>query len=849
MNTFAPSRSMLRQLLNPLLWLMFAGAALQSFAQAPSQTREPRIALIIANSNYAADKDKLGGPASDAGELNKALRKQGFGGINGAGSPTVINDRNQAQIRESVLAFRDSVRRAGPLAMGFLYYAGHGAADANGTDNFMLPVDVADVAAADPARVGVALTWVTDLFRIGVSKERPTVIVVFDACRNISGGDNGTRAAMPQVAQPDGVLVALSTGAGQSASDDGMYAEVLAGKLGVAGLTVGEMFDQIKIDVAAKSSNAQIPVHQSNVVKRQCVAGCNAVSGTDPLATLEAAVRSRPLGDLGQVAAVQALAAQGKSLAGLDLIGIGFAGAQIDGLDMRRAKLDGTDFNLASMTKTKLDESKFNFASLQGARLSEAQAEGTQFQFSHADGSDLRGIRASRASFHAASLKNADFRGADLRGTSFMLADLRGADFRNADLTGAFFIGSLIEGALFDGARVGNLDMTSAIGTASQFNMEQQAQLCATETDGRFRFELQRAIKTNAYASGIDVREAYSKAVQLLPSLHLLSRCAARTLLPAAQTIWPRRNTVESVASSLNLRYADEFLQAGNRRELFVQRAEAALGAYDAASKSGLRVQVVGTQHHELLAAMKRNQTKAGLESSPSSVIGLDYYFYMMKHGQRLLEEDGWDAWARARVEREKSMVAYPPSKGENVWPLLYPPGTTPAMLAPEHVEVFRKWTLQRIRNLPEVAELQMGARGLRVEIQSLGNYPSQGGPVLTARPLEALFAELHKESDIKESVRERIGQAVYAVSSPGLPGGVARRSLVRFKPTALKTEVRFPQTAVEALFYAQPWLEVVVKVTGASSVRIDEWVYDIVDVELLELRLHGRDVVVSSQG
>jgi hypothetical protein len=39
------------------------------------------------------------------------------------------------------------------------------------------------------------------------------------------------------------------------------------------------------------------------------------------------------------------------------------------------------------------------------------------------------------------------------------------------------------------------------------------------------------------------------------------------------------------------------------------------------------------------------------------------------------------------------------------------------------------------------------------------------------------------------------------------------------------------------------------VGLSGASSVRIDEWVYDIVDVELLELRLYGRDVAFSSQG
>lgn len=137
---------------------------------------------------------------------------------------------------------------------------------------------------------------------------------------------------------------------------------------------------------------------------------------------------------------------------------------------------------------------------------------------------------------------------------------------------------------------------------------------------------------------------------------------------------------------------------------------------------------------------------------------------------------------------------------------MLYPPGTTPAMLAPEHVEVFRRWTLQRIRNLPDVAGVPgpIALPELRSTIQLLGSDPSQGGPVLTIRPLEALFSELQEDSDITESVRQRIGQAVFAVSSPSLLGGVTRRSLVRFKPGALQTEVRFPWTAIEAMIYGE---------------------------------------------
>lgn len=848
-----PSTSVaLRCLLVLQLTIGFAGIAWgQGGAQPQLIATEPRIALIIANSNYASAKDRLGGPASDAGVINKVLRQRGFRGIDGASSPTVVHDQNLAQIKAAILTFRETLRKAGPLAVGVFYYAGHGASGYDRSENFMLPVDVVDASNVDPGKVGYSINDIVDLFSYGDVQSRPTVVIIFDACRSVgvNGISRKQSVVPPATQQPERVLVALSTGASQVASDDGRYAEVLAAKMGISGLTIGEMFDQVKLEVAAKSDNKQIPVYQSGISRPLCIASCNAAIGSDPLAKLEFAMRNRPMADLGQVAAVQELVAKGHGISGLDMMGIGLEGAKIDGADMRRSKFDGVDLSGSSMARAKLDESQFNLANLLGVQLQAASAEGALFQFSKVDNGNLGAIRASRANFLGASLKKVNFKGADLRGASFMLADVRDADFSDADLTDAVFVGALLEGARFDRAKVTNLDVTSAVGKANLFSVQQQAGLCASETDGRFRFELNRLIKV---PEGYDLRTDFTQVVKLWPSLQFFDPCVARAIVSAKSNVWSDRAGVSHVSGELQLRYLTEFMQAGNRADLFEQRAAEALNSFVLAQNSGPHLQVVGRQKKTLLIAMQQNLLKDKLEPSLVVIENESFLLYMLKHGQNIFNEDDWGKWARWQVEREARYPKGPKASDRQEaglqWPALFPPGTRPSMLAPEHVEVFRLWTLRRARNMPDIAEAYGvgGIKGLSELIRKAAEDAPQATAQLSVHPAESNFTEVANDSR-RLAFQQALGRQLIF---PGTMSnsGICQWSVVRMPESILNVGVSFPRTAVDALRYADPSISFSLRVIGASVKKVGDSTVCILDTRPSTLHLQGHNVTFSSR-
>lgn len=267
-------------------------------AMAEMPAAGPRIALIIANFNYASDKDRLRGPMNDASTISKALEKLHFVGVDGSGPPTVAFDRSQKQMKELLVQFKKALERAGPMAIGFFYYSGHGGADRAGRDNFLLPVDITNIESADIEKQGVGVRSITNILQGIDAEKRPTIAVVIDACRtaspaddsSVKGGRGGAKAGalsmvMPDNQQPAGMIVVLSTGSGQTASDSGLYAETLAEKVGESGVSIVEMFEHVKIDVARKTGNAQIPVYQSQIVVKTCLVSC--ADGAD-LASIKA---------------------------------------------------------------------------------------------------------------------------------------------------------------------------------------------------------------------------------------------------------------------------------------------------------------------------------------------------------------------------------------------------------------------------------------------------------------------------------------------------------------------------------------------------------------------------------
>ena len=105
-------------------------------AGASAMAAEPaRLALLIANQAYAPSVGVLQNPHNDIALVGSALSAQGF---------TVLPPLKDATRVQIFAAIRDFVRRlnqAGAGAIGFVYYSGHGAAEAQTNVNYLIPVD------------------------------------------------------------------------------------------------------------------------------------------------------------------------------------------------------------------------------------------------------------------------------------------------------------------------------------------------------------------------------------------------------------------------------------------------------------------------------------------------------------------------------------------------------------------------------------------------------------------------------------------------------------------------------------------------------------------------------------
>jgi hypothetical protein len=241
-----------------------------------------RIALIVANSNYPTAGDSLPGAARDAITLEQTLRDASLGF-----RVTVARNKNKQDTEAALRQFQLDLRHAGPNAIGFLYYVGHGAADANGSDNYLLPIDVENISTADVAERGISVREISERL---ASLDKQAIIIAIDACRSVGGGGRGggggaskdTGRLVDPDEQKPGFLMALSTSQANAASDSGTYAQALAKHLLAPGLTVDEVFQRVRVEVAQATRQAQIPIERSKIVDNVCLVSCSVAAAGGP---------------------------------------------------------------------------------------------------------------------------------------------------------------------------------------------------------------------------------------------------------------------------------------------------------------------------------------------------------------------------------------------------------------------------------------------------------------------------------------------------------------------------------------------------------------------------------------
>src|SRR6516164_7556754 len=83
---------------------------------------EARVALLIGNEAYASEIGRLANPHNDVALLEQALKGLGF-------EVVTVHDAGLGSLYQAVNAYARRLQAAGPNAVGFFYYSGHGASD------------------------------------------------------------------------------------------------------------------------------------------------------------------------------------------------------------------------------------------------------------------------------------------------------------------------------------------------------------------------------------------------------------------------------------------------------------------------------------------------------------------------------------------------------------------------------------------------------------------------------------------------------------------------------------------------------------------------------------------------
>lgn len=234
-----------------------------------SAQQEKRYALLIGNQAYDRSVGALQNPHNDIALVAQALQKQNFEIL------PLVRDARRSAILGAVRELASRLRIAGPGAVAFLYYSGHGAAEKDTNINYIIPVD-----AKDP---GSAAFWdesvkLDDIMRLLDQARGAVKFVVFDACRNeLQLPTRDASKGLVPVVEQQGFFVAYASAPGRTALDrgerSGPYAAALSAELGRQGLDHLNLFQNVKETVIAATGGTQHPWESNGLTRRVYLTG------------------------------------------------------------------------------------------------------------------------------------------------------------------------------------------------------------------------------------------------------------------------------------------------------------------------------------------------------------------------------------------------------------------------------------------------------------------------------------------------------------------------------------------------------------------------------------------------
>ncbi|MEM9357771.1 MAG: caspase family protein [Pseudomonadota bacterium] len=240
----------------------FSAAAMGPPAAKKSDPK--RIALLIGNENYAATVGPLANPGNDVNLIASALEEIGFDRRN----IRTVTNANRVATLQAIDEYANKVAAAGPDAVAFFYYSGHGAASQQDRRNYIIPTEVK---ALDRTVWYQAIALDDVVTQLATRAPSAAHFVIFDACRNLLKMPTKGKKGFVPMAEKSGMLIAFSTDPGETASDEGAgagpYASALAAELVKPGQDHLDLFQNVKERVH-QTTSGQRPWERNGLLKR-----------------------------------------------------------------------------------------------------------------------------------------------------------------------------------------------------------------------------------------------------------------------------------------------------------------------------------------------------------------------------------------------------------------------------------------------------------------------------------------------------------------------------------------------------------------------------------------------------
>ena len=256
---------------------------------ASAQQQEKRVALVVGNGAYA--KSPLATAANDAGLIAQTLQAAGFDVVG-------ARDLDGDTLRKSFRDFIQKAESAGPGTVAMVYLAGYGMQLSG--ENYFVPVDSTINRDTD---VAIEALRIGDYVRQLAALPLKAGIVVLDAARQQPFIEGQIASGLALVEPDPHILTAFNAAPGTIAPQEpgpyGAYAQSLAEMIRTGGLPLPELFNRVRLRVNEASKGAQVPWDTQKIDAQFTFFERGSDAPAPPAPDQVAAIRSKPIRDLG----------------------------------------------------------------------------------------------------------------------------------------------------------------------------------------------------------------------------------------------------------------------------------------------------------------------------------------------------------------------------------------------------------------------------------------------------------------------------------------------------------------------------------------------------------------------